>query len=1394
MKHIFTLALLVLFFPFSGNLRAQQASSFTNLAVQPDGRPAPDPGIVDFVPGEILVKFKDDVVVSGGNNLKSSGISSVDKILNANGGTSLAKLFPAEKRLKSIQIVKDPQGRDMKIPSLHNIYKITLPQLKSAGSIPSDIFKFIDEMKALPEIEYAEPNYIFTIGDFTPHGPEISLSEAIKQAVNSELSSSASGLIPNDPLYNLQWGIPATNIDKVWNTTTGDSTSIIAILDTGVDWLHPDLAANIWTNKKEIPDNGKDDDGNGLIDDTRGWDFINNDNNPTDDNSHGTHCAGIAAAEGNNGIGIAGVNWHAKIMPVKVFQSSGRGDAANIALGVTYAANNGATVLNMSFGSYAESLTLKNALASAYSTAILVAAAGNDGLCIGPGKCPDSRIGAPLYPGSYSFVLGVVANQQVSGLCGIRACFSNFDLDGPIFSLYTDLLNYELSAPGVDIISCVPGGNYREFTGTSMAAPLVAGAVSLYHKQKPTESQELLFGNFINSSIQQIDLEGALNIIPEPKLNIVSYQVTDTIDGDRDGRPDAGETIELKVKVRNTWGQANEVKVSVEFGEFEDPTIATIQSPEATIGSVSAYATRENLVSLKIKLSANIRDGRDIVFKLKTWYGDHQGEKDQIITINVENGMELKGVISQDLTLYPDKHYIITENLAVPENVTLKILPGTTLKIADGKRIIIAGNLYAIGKPDSLIYLLKRDLGSNWGGMQIEYSGLINCEYTVFRNAGSDVNKTILSGSPKNLRIKSCIFEYCGPSHSIDLYKGDTLIITNSNLYNSIFSPIRIYNFGSEFKFNNIINNINPGYTESDAGAFTFNWGILFFEGNNIFSNDNTYYQHEYNLSSNRNFEVMKLDSNYYGTFNLEKINKNNYDFEERGSGSWFDFSNKLEQPSSETHGIVWKILVNGKDAQDQYTELDPLGIGKQKFEVWFNRPMDINYPPSVSMGVRYPFTQTALAENGSWNADSTIYTVYGTVKLTTGDGINTIRVIGAKDNDHFEIPEEYRRFKAVVSTTGSASNEFMATAGLGKVSLEWNNADLEDGLGYNMYRMKQVNDTTLSTPQMINTTLIADTIYTDFAVTPNEKYFYYYKIVRTNLSETDSSKVISATPFTANKGDANGDLSVNVLDVTSIVSYLLDQNPQPFIFEAADINNDQIINILDVIGTVNKITGGGKKSMEVMGNIPPAYIYLDKNEISFKTQNPVSALQFELEGNGIENITLSSKQKGFELVYFVKEGKITGILFSFDNKSLPAELSGIISLQGDCSGLRWGNLLGGDAKGNPVKVIPDELHTYSLADCNLTAYPNPFSQSTSIKYSLHEAAHVQLEVYDMYGRLVDILLSADKPAGEYLQLWTGTNSNGGTCTQGFYFCRLTAKTAAGTTITKTTKLLRIGK
>jgi subtilisin family serine protease len=1304
----------------------------------------------NFVPNEIIVKFKDDVNLNGDAQLKSTGINRIDQVLKSANIEQMERLFPNAKKLKSAKVVKTPLGQEMVVPNLHNIYRITLPELKSNQPSQINIHEYIQELQQQPEVEYAEPNYIYSIGDFTPAGPEMTMLEAMEQPANFNISETSTGLIPSDPLYNSQWGIPATNIDDVWNTTTGDSTAVIAILDTGVDDDHPDLKDNIWENTNEIPGNGQDNDGNGKIDDIMGWDFINNDNDPKDDNSHGTHVAGIAAAVGDNGIGIAGVNWKAKIMPVKVFQSSGRGDAATIAQGISYAAENGATVLNMSFGSYAESFTMKNALASAYATAVLVAAAGNDALCIGPGLCPDMRLGAPIYPGAFPFVLGVEANGTSA-----RAGFSNFDQDGPVFSQYADLLNYELKAPGTGILSCVPGGNYREYNGTSMAAPLVAGAVLLYRQQKPEESQELLFGNFIYSINQHINLEAALNIVPEPRLDIVSYEFQDTIDGDGDGRPDAGETLELFVKVRNTWGQADDVKVGIEFNEFENPTVAEILTSEANVGSVSPYASRINSIPLRLKIATEIANDRDIVLNLKTWYDENDGMKSNQIILKTENACNLSGIISDTLVINSKCNWIINNSLKIAPTGVLLIKPRTYLDIRTN--ITNDGTIIANGTSDSLITIKTRNISN----------GLI-----IGKFVDLEINRDGNSYAPPfNIELSNSIISAHG-TYAIEIKEvgifRDCIIKESSawNLFNTMSGQLSFT--GCLFKDFGISNAVieagssvapkpNVSYSTFLQCGNVNNRTSLNLVESNFLAGSILYAEKGYNQD---------VHNQYWGTMDSLKIIRKIFDFYDDASLALIDFTPYLIAPTDSAHAIVWKVLLNGKDAQDE--EVDPVGVGIQRFDVYFNRPMDTTFIPQISFGVREPFNQQMVNEDGSWSDDSLIYTAYKTIKLTTGDGINRIRVSGAKEADgwDWEIPVEDQRFEFLISAASSASNEFMASPGLGKVDLEWNNNDLEDGLGYNMYRMEQINDSTLSQPVMINSMLITDTLYTDYAVIPNKKYFYYYKILRTNLEETDSSRVVSAIPFTASLGDANGDLLVNVSDIVTVVNYIMENNPAPFIHEAADINGDDIINVLDIVGLVNIILAPQSQSLKGL-IAEEAQISVEDGIVYVTSPVKIVGIQFTLADiNSGEELEILEALKGFEIIRTLKNEKLIVIAYSLSGKTIPPGKTALLKIKNEESWI-FDAILSNIYGKSIDYTLTDEITATEIIEMNSDFilgqnYPNPFTGNTTIPFELGmNVEEAVLSIYDITGREIKTWQLKNLNRGLHLVEWSGDGRNG---------------------------------
>ncbi|MFB2974712.1 S8 family peptidase [Microseira sp. BLCC-F43] len=278
------------------------------------------------------------------------------------------------------------------------------------------------------------------------------------------------------------WGLDAIKAPEVWHQGYTGQGTVVAVIDTGVDYTHRDLDNNIWVNPKEIPGNNLDDDGNGFVDDVRGWDFVNDDSAPMDEQGHGTHVAGIIAAE-NNGFGTTGVAFNAKIMPVRVLGESG-GSQSDIAAGIRYAVDNGADVINLSLGGDFTSAQEANAIRyAAEKGVVVVMAAGNESKS------------QPVYPARYSTNYGIAVgavnrNNQMPGFCNKAG---------------TTELDYVV-APGVNIYSTWTGNNYEFATGTSMASPYVAGVAALILSANPNLSPaqvETILTSTANSTIVQ---------------------------------------------------------------------------------------------------------------------------------------------------------------------------------------------------------------------------------------------------------------------------------------------------------------------------------------------------------------------------------------------------------------------------------------------------------------------------------------------------------------------------------------------------------------------------------------------------------------------------------------------------------------------------------------------------------------------------------------------------------------------------------------------------------------------------------------------------------------------------------------------------------------------------
>ena len=310
--------------------------------------------------------------------------------------------------------------------------------------------------------------------------------------------------VPNDPKYGEQWSLPAMKVPQAWTIEKGKKEVVIAIVDSGIDYRHDDLANKIWINQNEIPDNEIDDDENGYIDDVHGWDFtdapnlqgegdfVEGDNEPIDESGHGTHVAGIAGAMPNNSTGIAGVAWHCSLMAVRAGLSLGGGSRMqddDSAAAIVYAADNGANIINMSWGSKQQSFVIRDAIEYAHARGVvLIAAAGN------------ANEAESIFPAAYRRVISVASTNQHQQ----RFYRSNYGA------------SVDIGAPGNGIISTQIDNDYRILTGTSMAAPHVAGVAALMLSKRPALTQEEVRQILINTADPVSDAES-----DEPDIKFV---------------------------------------------------------------------------------------------------------------------------------------------------------------------------------------------------------------------------------------------------------------------------------------------------------------------------------------------------------------------------------------------------------------------------------------------------------------------------------------------------------------------------------------------------------------------------------------------------------------------------------------------------------------------------------------------------------------------------------------------------------------------------------------------------------------------------------------------------------------------------------------------------------
>lgn len=433
--------------------------------ISPEGVPArvaPDAEAVE--PGKVLVKLSQQAAIQarsaelGADGIMSAGIDTLDQKLQQIGASALEPVITEV----AGAIGQDVEPFSIQVDDVSQLYAVNF----SADQNPVEVATLLNED---PEVEYAEPNFIAGIV-----GRPVELPPAA---------------VPNDPYFRFQWHLEAIQAPAAWDVSTGENITV-AIIDTGVSFAAPDLA-----NTNRLP----------------GYDFHNNDNDPNDDQGHGTHVAGTVAQSTNNNLGVAGVAYNSRLLPVKVLGANGQGGYDNIIRGIIYAVDQGARVINLSLAGRQNSEALREAVQYASSRGVVVvAAAGNSG-------------GAVEYPAAYDdFVIAVGATRFDSAL----AAYSNFgdqiDLVGPGGDIDVDQ-NGDSYGDGVlqqTFSSSGEGYSYRFFEGTSMASPHVAGVAALLLARQPNTSP---------AEIKEVLMNTARNLGPASQFGAGLIQAADAL-------------------------------------------------------------------------------------------------------------------------------------------------------------------------------------------------------------------------------------------------------------------------------------------------------------------------------------------------------------------------------------------------------------------------------------------------------------------------------------------------------------------------------------------------------------------------------------------------------------------------------------------------------------------------------------------------------------------------------------------------------------------------------------------------------------------------------------------------------------------------------------------------
>ncbi len=993
------------------------------------------------------------------------------------------------------------------------------------------------------------------------------------------------------------------NIPKGWTQNGkhpgGSPDVIVAVIDTGVDYTHLDLRNNIWVNPAEIAGNGKDDDGNGYIDDIYGWDCVGNDKDPMDDNGHGTHVAGIIAAE-NNKIGGVGVAYGCKIMVLKAGNSSGYFNNSDIAEAVQYAYMNGASVINMSFGGSNISIAVEEALENAYNSCVLVAAAGNEGACNNL-ACKTCDVKAVSYPAALPFVIGVMSTNAGGGRV---SAFSNYD-HNPY-----DSIEYEVYAVGEGVGSTWPGNKYANLNGTSMAAPTVSGIAALLRSMYPdreTYSTKYLQSQIVNTGTVNpyneitektdaahavADVYEALTRIPKPAVNLYDYAIDDSTaiseKNNGNGVIDAGETVRLSISLQNRGGVATNVNVSIDTlraGGNTDPYFTFVNTTLA-LSDIGTYSVRESGEQyFEIIVSDECPNDYLVDFNIRFTYENGLDEDDKTVyeddgkqkaQFNVSRGFHLPSTITEDTVYTADRLYIVGEDVVIPEGVTVTFEEGCEIQFYDDReyynspKFRIFGTLNFSGTKDQMVRVFPNERHSVFqcgitvsecGVVKMNYVDIINLylydnDYSAVNKATSIIENSCLRAdgiSEKNGAINRICYYSAGYVKDSAGYGGtiDTI--------NNCFLDLSAWN--SYLYIRNLNNSIIPllsknGYRLDCSKSFENN--VLLVMPGGTGSGKETFFR---NVVKNNYFFSTKQGTSALITLTFENTdvvsnNAFSISYQKHASQAIENYYDSTGNPTIDVYGsladasLLWPHVVSVEMFDADGNPITTIGREEITVRVTFNRPMDKNAGTFLTFGTIEPYGDYRI--DGAYVSDTVWEGTY-TLKAQIENGQNFLKVNNAwaAEDQTKTVFGEYQLHEFTIDTTAAMAMNLQAVAKDNGIELTFAQDDYDTLLGYNIYRATEKDGNYVKLNPAI--LLPSDSTFLDENAEPGKTYWYTYTVVLTDFTESNPAGKVMATAkdtmapslyhTPVNQGYLNNNLVISCtasdnVAITSVVLY----------------------------------------------------------------------------------------------------------------------------------------------------------------------------------------------------------------------------------------------------------------